>query len=586
MTEAPDHATRSENVRRANGVLANTIAKTLWLAGCRRAVVAPGSRSTPLVLAFAACGFDLHVVHDERSGAFVALGTGRATETPGVVITTSGTATANLFPAIVEAAADHVPLLVLTADRPLELVGSGANQTIAQHGMYGTHVLRAYDLSSSSTIAERHIEARIRDGYTIACSERGPVHINVRFDKPLEIDVPENAALSPGRERDNTSIPRSSSSRAAQPNALPSAVTDVDAVVVGRLATRRDIAAAHRIVRALGVPTHASITSGVRDAIEGDVPGTALLADIDSILEHERLAGALLGDRVLWLGGPVVSTRLGEYLVDAACTVCRIGSAVGDGNDAASEVVRLPLDSIADSIEVAAEGLSTNTPRRQEALVLARAVGRALESLEPPLEARIARSVAASTTDGGGFVLANSSPIRDVDRYVRALPASRSYCNRGVSGIDGTLSTAYGIALTTERAVTVLTGDLSFLYDSGSLSAMDASVRMRIVVIDNHGGGLFDRLPIAACDDHRDVFERCIVAPHRTDLVGVAVSHGFVARRVETIEALEAALRNDVRGIEVLVFPTDRAIERSARARYRDAARTALASLEREHRGS
>lgn len=366
---------------------------------------------------------------------------------------------------------------------------------------------------------------------------------------------------------------------------LPSTVMNADSIVVGRLTTLSEIAAARRIVTALGVPTHATITSGMRDANGNNLPKTVFLDDIDSILEHEELTRSLLGERVLWLGGPVVSARLAEHLVNSSSTVCRIGLADGDGNDTAGEVVQVPLESIAEVIEAAAANATANVARRCDAIDLGRAIGTALGSLEPPLEAQIARCVVASTSGSDALVLANSSPIRDVDRFVSSVEASRSFCNRGVSGIDGTLSTAYGIALTSERTVTVLTGDLSFLHDSGSLSAMDASIRMRIVVIDNDGGGLFDRLPIATCTDYREVFERCIVAPHHTDLVRLVVSHGFVARHVETIEELEAALRQDVQKIEVLVCPTDRASERSARAHFRDAARIALADIGRENPG-
>lgn len=562
--------TDHEAIRNANGRVAHAIARMLFACGARHAVLAPGSRSTPLVIALAAAGFELQVVHDERSGAFIALGVARATATPALFVTTSGSAVVHAYPAIVEASVDGVAMLVLSADRPLELIGSGSNQTMRQHGIFGGFTLRDYDLVAEPSVDVRHIEARARDAFVLATTQRGPVHINVRFKKPLEIDA------------------RSSADAAAQvvPTCAPVARgqqriledLDFDSIVVGRLVDAQDIVCAARIVTAFGVPTHASITSGLRSQdIFGstDKEQAPLFHDCEALIEDAVLLRWVFGKRVLWLGGPTVSARLGEALRAAGAAVTRIGSC-GDGDDLATTIWDTPLREVLVP-EIPAS--RRDAARCRAAVELVARLASIDARLEAPLEARIARAVCASIERDAVLFIANSAPVRDVDRYVAHVAAASSHCNRGVSGIDGTLSTAYGVALGSGAPVTLLCGDVAFLHDAGSMSAFDKSVRLRVVVIDNHGGGIFERLPIAREAAHAEIYERCIVAAHDVDLAALAACYGMRAQRVATQGELVTALAQPIEGFEVLVIETDRHDEARSRRAHREAFRRALAEL-------
>lgn len=570
MTSFRDEAT--EAIRDANGRVAHAFVDALFELGLRHAVIAPGSRCTPLVIALEDRGVRTHVVHDERSGAFLALGIGRATERPALVVTTSGTATANLYPALVEASADQVPLLAVTADRPLEVVGSGANQTIPQRDLFGEFVRRRFDLAAEPTVSERRVRARARDAFegTLG-ADAGPVHVNLRFRKPLEIarrDPSRRSEAKPTRVQPTLEFdaPRGFAElRSLLENT-------VGLIVVGSLREESEIEAARRIVNQLGWPVHASITSGLRGR---DVRAPAI-HDIDPVLEAHSGENRFSSGPVLWLGGATVSTRLPEHLARQEVEIVRVGRRGGDGEDCATTVVRVSLLEFERAI-TQLQGIEIPSEIDDAMLTLRRTLRRAGEL---PIEARVACVVAESTQQSSHLFVANSAPIRDLDRFAPdVLEADRVFSNRGVSGIDGTLSTAMGIALGSGLPVTTLCGDLAFLHDAGSLSAFRQEVPLRIVVVDNHGGGLFHRLPIATHEEHRAVFERCIVTPHAVDLVGIARSYGVEARRVDTVEDLHEALRELPTRLEIFVIQTDAREEQRLRAQHEAACRAALAAL-------
>lgn len=517
-------------IRRANADFAYALVHALADGGVRRAIIAPGSRSTPIVIALSASGFALDVVHDERAAAYCALGIGRASEEPAVVVTTSGTATANLHPAILEASRACVPLIVLTADRPLELIESGANQTVDQRELYGRAVRAHYDLAAEVGVSTRAVSARVRAATRASLGPlAGPVHINARFRKPLEIE-----------QREGRRSPSRSIVARVEPRVDATPLIDFvrarrsGAIVVGSLRRRAEIEAAREIVTSLAWPTHASVLSGLRCARE-TVPPPRLDEAVDPAV-----------DGVLWIGGPTVSTRVDAWLAGMDATVLQIGDESRDAEDRADAVLPITVEAARDGLAGLAHG--TSTPSRASAQLAAEL------NPELPFEARAAVCVAQSARSGEALFVGNSSPIRDVDRFAGTLRCERVFANRGASGIDGGIATACGIAKSSP--VTALLGDLSFLHDASSLALGDG-LPVRIVVIDNCGGGLFHRLEIAQHSELDAVFRRYIVAPHQRDLVAIAAAYGADARRVEGLDELARTCASAPSGLQVLVLPSE-----------------------------
>lgn len=557
---------------------ARALAEELARHGLRHVAVGSGSRSAPLVEAFTRDGrFEVHPHVDERSAAFFALGIGAATGRPAGVVTTSGTAAANLFPAVVEASQSDVPLLLLTADRPARLRGFDANQTIDQPGLYGGYPRAAFDLPVATGRAGDLALLRAacaRAWAWMLAPPSGPVHLNLQFDKPLEPtpvegDVEEGVGSTPvlggaredDRPRTGVWMPAAVSDAALVALAKRVAAADRPLVVCGPTHDPARGPAAVALARALAAPLLADPLSGGRFA--RGAPGTTI-ARAEALLGREDARRTLAPDLVIRLGPAPTSAAVDRYLADHAGVphiVIDRGRRWKDHRGLASEYV------LADP-SAAAAGLADRLPEdgadpawRAGWLELEEA---AVAALTPFLEGEwfegaVAAQVAGAVETGGTLFLGNSMPIRDVDAFAGARDEPvRTVGFRGASGIDGNVSGALGAALALGAPATALIGDLTLLHDVGALLVgCRLEVPFRLVVIQNRGGGIFHMLPIREYDPP---FTRHIVMPQDVELSAVAAAARIPHRLTATLEDLRVELTEDDRppGVRLVEVPVDR----------------------------
>lgn len=527
---------------------ARVIVDELVRSGIEHAVLAPGSRSAPLAMAL----FDaetsgrlrLHVRFDERSAGFLALGIAKTSSTPVPVVTTSGTAVANLHPAVLEAHHGGVPLLVITADRPAVMRGTGANQTTDQVHIYGSATRYFADLSAepSPGAAARAAVARAIAAGTGAFSEHpGPVHVNVQFTEPL---VPDQSDSSVPEGRSDgaawtTVVPRSDA-----PPAVELPLGPMTVVVAGDSAGPP----ARVLAEAANWPLLAEPTSGART-------GTAALRTYRLLLGDSRLANDIA--RVVVFGHPTLS-RPASRLLSRADVEVVVVSATPSWPDSAHLAAR-----VAPAVSVAGADDPSWLARWTDA---DREVGESLDALlgaEPDLTPyEVAEIVAGAVPPRGLFVVGSSNPIRDLDLMNTPYPVGerrKIIANRGLAGIDGTVSTAIGAALgrNSSRSLALL-GDLTFLHDANGLILGPEEPRpdLTLVVVNDNGGRIFATLEQGA-PQYASGFERVFGTPHGVDLSALCAASSTPHRRVTSRHELVNALTEPPSGIDVIEVPVD-----------------------------
>ncbi|HXX90217.1 MAG TPA: 2-succinyl-5-enolpyruvyl-6-hydroxy-3-cyclohexene-1-carboxylic-acid synthase [Acidimicrobiales bacterium] len=556
-------------------------------AGVRRAVVSPGSRSTPLVLALARHeAVDIDVRLDERSAAFFALGAAVAGGRPVVVCTTSGTASAEVHAAVVEADQGRVPLVVCTADRPPELHGVGAPQTIEQRGLYGSSPRFAVDLGVADWASRgswRAEASRIVAEATGGPFGPGPVHVNLPLREPLLGTVRDAPAARPdGAPWHRVDV------------AAPGAGDDA-ARWAGALAGRRglllagsgagDPAALWALADALGWPFAADPLSGCRARRAG------VVGALDAMVRSGAASGPLAPEVVVRFGSPWASRAVGEWCAalgpDVEQVVVDPWWRWPDPGRGAGVLVRADpaawSRAVTEAVHQAGTGLDPAW-RGTWAAAEAAAWG-AVEAwcarhraLSEPM---LARAVAASVPADGLLVLSSSMPVRDVEWFVAPPTGGRRVvANRGANGIDGVVSTALGAAAAGGAPVTALVGDLAFLHDlTAWVRPADADADCTVVVADNGGGGIFSFLPQAGalCPDE---FEGLFGTPQRVDVAEVAAGLGVEVADVTDTDALCTALgARDGRSARVVrVRLPDRAANVVCHDELHDAMGTAIQS--------
>lgn len=505
-----------------------------WLAhGLQHAVVAPGSRSTPMALALASRPeLDVHVAHDERTAAFIALGIGQSTGVPAVLLCTSGTAATHFHAAVVEADLSGVPMLVLTADRPPELQGIGAPQTIDQVELYGNTV-RLFVNTDVPEASMAHGWRELAAGaWLAACGvDPGPVHLNLPFREPLVGvigELPPPIDDVDGFDDDVWFMTRLSMEELADMVRHPRGL-----VVAGRGVD--DAAAVEALATALGWPVLADPRSGCRHLSQ-------VVCAFDPIVRHAPFASAHLPQVVLHLGEPPASKVLGQWLQASGAVHVQVhpqGRTI-DPLSIITERVYGSVSTVCEAIEPFVAGMPVDGDWLADWLGADACAQTALaaaltDEFSEPAVARMVSTVA------GPLVLSSSMPVRDVE-WFGAPGSTNVYSNRGANGIDGVIATAIGVALGTARPTVLLIGDVAFCHDQSSLTALAArGVRLTIVVVDNDGGGIFSFLPQRASLPV-DRFEQLFGTPHGTDIVALARAHGLGARTVDNALELAEAL--------------------------------------------
>jgi 2-succinyl-5-enolpyruvyl-6-hydroxy-3-cyclohexene-1-carboxylate synthase len=494
--------------------------------GVTHACTSPGSRSTPLVLSLARddrLTVSSHI--DERSGAFYALGVAKATGRPAVLACTSGTATANYAPAVIEAYEARVGLIVLTADRPPELRDVGAGQTIDQVKLYGRAATWYLEVDEAPATEER---MRFLRG--LACraawtARSGPVHLNFALREPLVLEErlprePGGGGRKGGRPWTQWHAPATTAGDLHLEARFP-------IVVAGRTERPGDGEALAAFAARNRWPLLADPLSGARR-------GESAIAHYDALLRVPKWGEGFAPDLVVRAGDLPTSKPLRRWLAELPVRQVAL-TPWQDPDGAVTEIHPVGPEALrAEPVD----------PRwlegwRKADGVARQALGAVLggELSEPAVAVRTAAALAPRDT----LFVASSMPVRDLETF--AVTAATVLANRGANGIDGTASTALGVAAASPGRTVLLTGDVALIHDIGGLRA-DGD--LTIVLVNNDGGGIFHFLPVAGEEDH---FERLVATPHGTDFAAVAALHGFAHRAVGTPEAFDAALREGGRAI-------------------------------------
>lgn len=557
----------------------------LVAAGVERLVLSPGSRSTPLALAAAGePGLGIDTIVDERAAAFFALGQVRLTGRPTAVICTSGTAPAHWFPAVIEASQQHLPLVLVSADRPWEAQGVAAPQTVDQTKLFGDHVRLALELGLPDP-APGALRAVPRIAAQAVHRARGPVpgpvHVNARFRKPLEpVDVADPEPWEPEVEALLTAgvtvaLPATTAPDpvAVETVARAAARARRGLIVCGPAALPCDPAEATAAVRALavatGFPVLAEATSGVR--FGGPVRGAAWIGPLDPLLRARAFVAAHVPDVIVELSGPPTSAAYAD-LIATHPEIRRHVLAAHDWCDPAGGAASMVVGpALAAARAIAARCCELpREPDRGWADAWVRADVAAWRAIDAELsdpeltEAAIARLLVESLPEGAVLVVGNSGPLRDLDVFCPPAPRGLTVLHqRGANGIDGLVAGAAGAARVAGRPVALLLGDLSLLHDLGGLAtARGLDGPLVVVVVHNDGGRIFEALPVARRPELAPVLERHFVIPQGLDFSPAAALFGHAYARPGTPGEFAAALASalDRRGctlIEAAVPPRD-----------------------------
>ena len=561
------------DTRNVNSLWASVLAETLARSGVTRAVVSPGSRSTPLAIALAAHpGLEAIPVLDERSAGFFALGLAKVSGAPVVLVCTSGTAVANFFPAVIEAHESAVPLLVLSADRPPEMRACASGQTIDQQKIFGGFTVFQHELAVPELDAGRYAYLRQTVAHAVARTlgpGGGPVHLNAPFRDPLPPVADAGAAeLFAG----TVDWPRFFSHLEPAAPALvfgrpPRLSPEVHGAIVVGPAQPADLetylAAAAEIARRLGWPVLADGLSPLRQHA-GRFP--ALVTTYDTVLRHPETAERLRPEVVLVLGEWPTSKVLRAW-VEASGADLWLATDRPDNRDALHGRTRAVALSLPALANVLPQAIDANGYQRMWARYdgkIRAAIDARLAAETGWFEPKAAWLLATALPAGTSLFIANSMPVRDFE-YVSPPTnrAIRPWCNRGANGIDGTLSTALGVAHGGKPAV-LFTGDLALLHDTnGFLLAAKFRGSLTVVVINNRGGGIFEHLPVAKFEPP---FEEFFATPQHVDFGKLAAAYGLAHTVIRDWPHLVAEIATlPASGIRILEIRTDRKADAAGR---------------------
>jgi len=501
--------------------------------------ISPGSRSTPLTTAAARQpGASCHIFPDERAAGFFALGYARATGTPAALICTSGTAAANYYPAVVEAAMDRQPMLLLTADRPYELRETGANQTIHQEGMFGRYTRWRFQLPEPSVDYPAASLLSAVD-HAVARSQQvpaGPVHLNIPFREPLDpvaVDPATHPWTGTIASWLATTGPFSRKIRTAKepsPDTVATVTRILDRarhplLIAGRLETPEGAEAIISLARSYNAPLYADISSGLR--LQSSIK------PLQHLLIDPGTPEIYACDTIVHFGGALVSRSIERALETWNPQDYVLVKSYPERYDPSH---RVTLEIEADPAMFAQAMLEqvSITPKSSwlptEVLAVTETeLDNCFPAEDAVSEPSAARLLSVLVSPDHGLFLANSMPVRDMDLYGAAVRHDRLpiAMNRGASGIDGIIASAAGFAEGLQRPVTLVIGDISFLHDLNSLALLRRrSYPLHIVVVNNNGGGIFSFLPIATSAEE-ELFETCFATPQEYDIPSAAATFGL-----------------------------------------------------------
>ncbi|MHA2250411.1 MAG: 2-succinyl-5-enolpyruvyl-6-hydroxy-3-cyclohexene-1-carboxylic-acid synthase [Candidatus Kariarchaeaceae archaeon] len=570
----------------SNTLWASIFVDELVRCGLKHVCIASGSRSTPLTLAFAAHDQITSFVHnDERSSAFFALGIALSTERPVAIVCTSGTALANFSPAILEAFYANTPILVLTADRPHQLRGFGANQTMDQIKLFGDHVKWFVDVSPPTKELDNSTMRYLR---TLACRSysqslskpSGPVHINFPFTKPLEPEIPLEEIQPVNQSRylarnEMTpfvqSIPGELHPTDEQVGDLMKLIVDNPSglIICGPRCPRGKFPGLiSKLSVLLGYPILADITSNVR--FGRHIDEKSVISAYETFLQHGNIDHLSQPQLILQFGVLPTSKYLQVFLENLEDSI-RI--AIND-TDQWIDPAKTTTHFIQSKPEIMCEKLLTQIKNKYKEIEIYDAwedtwqnIDRnTWELIEKKLDNEFFEGSIVSTIfdlipSNSSVFVSSSLSIRHLDQFVK--PYSKNitiYANRGLSGIDGTLSSAIGVAAGLKERVVLITGDLAFYHDLNALLILQRqNIQVIIVLLNNSGGGIFERLPIA---NYGSTFSKFFVTPHVMDFSVVdelfgqnVLKHSHIISKQELVDQFQSCLASKIS--HILEFQTD-----------------------------
>lgn len=539
----------------------------LWIDECiahgvRHFCVSPGSRSTPLTTAIARTPHaECHMFTDERAAAYFALGVGRATGVPAALICTSGTAVANYLPAVIEASMDHIPMLICSADRPPELQYTHANQTIQQLGVLGSYTRWSAALPCpTSDIPEHYVRTTAGQAYTRALyPEAGPVHINFAFRKPLEPSVEE---LPPLRSVSRPPVPYTQLSLGqsliskTDIHAICSMLRDTQRgwIILGRQSPQAgsDFAQECRWIRMLCNRLKWPIYADSGSGLFNDPELTSCIRYTDWVVRNPQVESK--PECIIHLGGPFVSKHMDAYIRKHTRTQTRYivawdASDRLDPHHSVTHRIHIRPSVLCEQLlredwQPHPEATAWSTLWLKEDQRIRAALNMHVQTTTELYEPWIARSLLQHIPTTHALFVGNSMPIRYIDGWSGDACRQRLHIgmNRGASGIEGLLATALGYTTALRQPGVLYIGDISMLHDLSSLLLLQKTkFPLVVVVLNNSGGGIFRRLPIA---QHTDVFVEHFITPHTTSFTDLAYAMGIEAHTVSSRAAWEEHIRN------------------------------------------
>jgi 2-succinyl-5-enolpyruvyl-6-hydroxy-3-cyclohexene-1-carboxylate synthase len=539
-----------------NTLWGETVVDELAKSGVDAAVLSPGSRSTPLTVAFAQHpDIETYSQLDERSAAFFALGRAKQTGKPTPLVCTSGTALANYHPAVMEAGRARVPMLLLTADRPPELDDSGANQTVSQSTLYGDS-LRHQRTLPEPEVHDRKLRslrtATSRSVATTTATKPGPVHLNVPFRKPLEPtvetdDVSEtwlDAHPLATKGRDGPFVQTTQGTPALPAGDHADLVSAIESAERGLIVCgpadepTPDRSALAALARLTGFPVLADPLSGLRFGPHTEQDGVTILGGYDAWADG--LSGECAPDFVLRFGASPTSKPLRKRLAALAMADPSLRQYLVDPTGGWREAEFAATDSLVAEPTRLARSLADRltspdgTPYADRLAALEADYWPLVADEDRFFEGQVVADALARAPNPSTVFVSNSMPVRDMDRFAR--PSARELTvlgNRGVSGIDGITSTALGAKSASDDPLVLVTGDLAYYHDTNGLLALDRfDLDATIVLINNDGGGIFHLLPIEA----HETFEGYFRTPHGLDFSATGDLHSLSFARTSTRE--------------------------------------------------
>ena len=566
-----------------NVIWAQVFADRLVKAKIKNILISPGSRNTPLIFAFSGNKyFNIKVIVDERTNGFFALGLSKANAAPTVIVTTSGTAVAELYPAIIEAYQQRISLIICTADRPKYLRNTGANQTINQTNIYKNHIKIFFDMGLP-TADSFHLEkfSHKVDKVIAACRylDKGPVHINFQFEKPFEPDSFTDS-ISKETIKSVFAIPLAAKILPGTKLKLPDNFIfklkkgSSGLIFCGGGSFENTFGS--KIVKLSNQLNYPIIADGTSPLRYGKCSKNNVIVNAAAFLKNEKIARSVNPKIILQFGKAPTSNTLLQFFKKSSAEKYAVNES-GDLHDPSRTVKRIfkvPPEQFIDMIlshSFEQNSLKNNLKKYFRSLELKseKVKSSIIYKAAFPFEGRIINEIINSIPNNSNLVISNSTPVRDVDFFSPASKKNISvFTNRGASGIDGVISTSLGIAAANTRPTFLIIGDLAFYHDLNSLQiAKKYDIPLTIILVDNNGGGIFNMLPVK---DYKNVFDKYFKTELNIDFKFLVKGFGGDYSLIKSWNSLNSKL-NDLHKdskFSVLHIKTDSEKSLAIRKRY------------------